>query len=116
MADPRFSIAPPDVLAATIDSVLSQGFADWELCLVDDASADPQIGRALEDAERGDPRIRHRRRAENSGIVAASNDALAMARGEFIVLLDLGTGFDQHGQDFSRQRSQNFCHSYSFVD
>src|SRR5215208_2768480 len=31
---------------------------------------------------------------------------------EFIVFLDLGTGFDQHGQDFSRQRSQNICHSY----
>ena len=38
--------------------------------------------------QRRDPRIRVRRRGANGGIVAASNDALAMARGEFIVLLD----------------------------
>jgi hypothetical protein len=35
---------------------------------------------------------------------------------EFIVLLDFGTRFDQHSQDFSRQRSQNICHSYSLLD
>src|SRR5476649_1524970 len=35
---------------------------------------------------------------------------------EFIIFLDLGTGFDQHGQDFSRQRSQNICHSFSLLD
>ena len=35
---------------------------------------------------------------------------------EFIVLLDLGTGFDQHGKDLSRQRRQNVCHSYSLRD
>ena len=35
-----------------------------------------------------DPRIHVRRRETNGGIVAATNDALAMATGEFVVLLD----------------------------
>src|SRR5476649_1086015 len=35
---------------------------------------------------------------------------------EFVIFLDLGTGFDQHGQDFSHQPSQNMCPSYSLLD
>lgn len=94
MADPRFSIVtpvyetPPDVLAAMLGSVRRQSFEDWELCLVDDCSPDPEVLASLERAAAADPRIRVGRRAENGGIVAASNDAVAMARGEFIALLD----------------------------
>jgi O-antigen biosynthesis protein len=69
-------------------SVGAQSLGDWELCLVDDASAAPHVGEILAAAQREDPRIRVRRRESNGGIVAASNDALAMARGEFVVLLD----------------------------
>jgi GT2 family glycosyltransferase len=91
---PRFSIVTPvyetplDVLRSMLKSVRRQRFEDWELCLVDDASAEPKVLAELEAAERQDPRIRVQRRSENGGIVAASNDALAMARGEFIALLD----------------------------
>ena len=94
MAAPRFSIitpvyeTPDDVLRSMIRSVRRQRFRDWELCLVDDASADPRVAEQLEAAARRDPRIRLQHRPANGGIVAASNDALAMARGEFIVLLD----------------------------
>ncbi|HKZ15009.1 MAG TPA: glycosyltransferase [Solirubrobacterales bacterium] len=94
MSEPRFSIVtpvyetPPDVLATMLDSVRRQSFGDWELCLVDDCSPDPAVLAALEGAAAGDPRIRVERRAENGGIVAASNDSVAMARGEFIALLD----------------------------
>jgi GT2 family glycosyltransferase len=91
---PRFSIltpvydTPADVLAAMLRSVRKQGFGDWELCLVDDRSAAPHVQEMLAAAEGEDPRIRVLKRAENGGIVAASNDALGMARGEFIALLD----------------------------
>jgi GT2 family glycosyltransferase len=91
---PRFSIVTPvfetpaDVLAAMLRSVRRQGFEDWELCLVDDRSISPHVAEILAAAERQDPRIRVKTRAENGGIVAASNDALAMAGGEFIALLD----------------------------
>lgn len=94
MAEPRFSIltpvyeTPADVLGAMLESVRRQTFASWELCLVDDCSPSPEVAQMLERAAAADPRIRFGRREENGGIVAASNDALAMARGEFLVLLD----------------------------
>jgi O-antigen biosynthesis protein len=90
---PRFSIltpvyeTPPGVLGKMLASVWRQSYGDWELCLVDDCSADPEVARILE-AAAADPRVRVERRAVNGGIVAASNDALAMARGEFVALLD----------------------------
>jgi glycosyltransferase involved in cell wall biosynthesis len=91
---PRFSIltpvyeTPAEVLRAMLRSVARQRCGDWELCLVDDASAQPHVAEILERAERADPRIKLRRREANGGIVATSNDALAMARGEFVALLD----------------------------
>jgi GT2 family glycosyltransferase len=91
---PLFSIVTPvfntpaDVLAAMLASVRSQSFEDWELCLVDDCSSGSHVGEMLERARGEDPRIKVARRAENGGIVAASNDALALAEGEFVALLD----------------------------
>lgn len=94
MAGPRFSIltpvfeTPDDVLTAMLRSVRRQTFQDWELCLVDDRSAAPHVREMLAAAARQDSRIRVMERAENGGIVAASNDALQMAGGEFVALLD----------------------------
>lgn len=94
MAGPRFSIVTPvyetpaRVLAKMLRSVRAQTCGDWELCLVDDASRAPHVRRILERAEAQDPRIRVRFREDNGGIVAASNDALELARGEFVALLD----------------------------
>lgn len=94
MASPRFSIVTPifetpaGVLAAMLDSVRTQTFGDWELCLVDDASVQPHVRELAAAAEREDSRIRLRLREQNGGIVAASNEALAMASGEFVALLD----------------------------
>jgi O-antigen biosynthesis protein len=69
-------------------SVRGQRLPDWELCLVDDASRQPHVRQIIDSAARDDERIRVSHREANGGIVAASNDALAMARGEFVVLLD----------------------------
>jgi GT2 family glycosyltransferase len=93
-AGPRFSVltpvyeTPEPVLRAMLNSVAAQRCGNWELCLVDDASTSPQVGQTLARAQQRDPRIRVIRRESNGGIVAASNDALAMARGEFVALLD----------------------------
>jgi hypothetical protein len=73
---------------ACVDSVRSQTFTDWEWCLVDDCSTRPEIQAVLDALSEDDPRIRVVRRSSNGGIVAASNDALAMACGEFVALLD----------------------------
>jgi GT2 family glycosyltransferase len=91
---PRFSIVTPvyetpePVLRAMLRSVRDQTWRDWELCLVDDGSTSPHVGRILRKAAAADPRIRTATRPTNGGIVAASNDALAMATGELVALLD----------------------------
>jgi GT2 family glycosyltransferase len=90
----RFSIltpvyeTPAEVLRAMLRSVCRQGCGDWELILVDDASTAPHVREVLERAAAAEPRVRLGFRQRNGGIVAASNDALALARGEFLVLLD----------------------------
>ena len=66
----------------------SQSLPDWEWCVVDDCSTRPEVRVALETLEREDQRIRVMHRSTNGGIVAASNDAMSMARGEFIAMLD----------------------------
>jgi GT2 family glycosyltransferase len=72
----------PEHLAACLRSVRAQG--DAQHVVVDDASTDPAVAAVL-DAASG---IDLHRRAVNGGIVAASNDALARATGEWLVLLD----------------------------
>lgn len=98
MADPvtapQFSVVvpvhdpPEDVLRATLDSVLDQTLTEWQLCLVDDGSTAGHVWPMLEQAARQDPRIDAARRPTSGGIVAASNEALGMAAGDFLVLLD----------------------------
>jgi len=75
-------------LARTLESLAAQTFGDWEACL---ACADPDDAdnrRLLEDWAARDPRFRVEFLDSNGGISANSNAALAMARGEFIALLD----------------------------
>ena len=91
---PLFSVvtpvyAPPlEVLADTIASVRAQDHDDWEWVLVDDVSPDPEVRRMIAAAAAEDPRIRLVEREVNGHIVAASNDAVAAACGEFLVFLD----------------------------
>ncbi|MGB3410141.1 MAG: glycosyltransferase [Microthrixaceae bacterium] len=79
---------PEGVLRAMVKSVQMQEFTDWELCMVDDGSPDPEVRDILRKLAAEDPRIRVEFREQNGGIVAASNDALAMCRGEFVSFLD----------------------------
>ena len=67
---------------------MCQSFADWEWILIDDCSRETGTARVLEDFAASDARIRVIRRAVNGGIVAATNDGFAAARGEWIALLD----------------------------
>ncbi len=91
---PRISILvpvfnpDPKLLAAAIASVKAQNYGNWELCLADDASIDPETRPLLETLSAGDPRIRVAWREQNGHIAAASNSALAIATGEWCALLD----------------------------
>jgi GT2 family glycosyltransferase len=78
----------PAVLAEMIASVLAQSYGRWQLCLVDDASTDPAVSLMLGEWAQREPRISLLTRASNGGISRASQDALDLARGDVVALLD----------------------------
>jgi GT2 family glycosyltransferase len=91
---PRISVVTPvcdtkpDLLAACIESVRTQIYTDWELCLADDASSDEGTRDVLQAAAARDSRIKLTRLERRSHIAAASNAALALATGDYVALLD----------------------------
>ena len=91
---PRFSIVTPTYdspeapLRACLDSVLAQDYPHWELCIADDASPAPHVRRVLAEYAARDARVQVACRERNGHISAASNSALGLATGDFVVLLD----------------------------
>jgi GT2 family glycosyltransferase len=77
----------PGALSKAIASVRSQVYDKWHLCIADDGSTRPETLAILEELER-DPSVSIARLAGNSGISAATNAALALAKGEFVAFLD----------------------------
>ena len=91
MHDPRVSVVVPahdaeGTLGETLDSLLAQGFEDWEAIVVDDGSTDGTASVAEGYAER-DSRVRVIRRAQG-GASAARNTGVADAQGEWLLFLD----------------------------
>jgi glycosyltransferase involved in cell wall biosynthesis len=78
---------PPVWLTRAIDSVRRQVYPHWQLSICDDGSRDEGT-RAVLARIADDARITIDRLERNQGISAASNAALANARGEWIALLD----------------------------
>lgn len=75
-------------LREAIASVEAQIYPRWELVIVDDKSTHPAIRPELERAAERDHRIKVHFRDENGGIVQASNDAVQVASGDWMVCLD----------------------------
>ncbi|MDD1005304.1 glycosyltransferase [Pseudomonas sp. TNT2022 ID642] len=79
---------PDDLLKAAIESVIGQSYINWELCIADDCSQSPSLNSLLESYVQRDKRIKYVQLEKNSGIAAASNQALSLATGAYIALLD----------------------------
>jgi glycosyltransferase involved in cell wall biosynthesis/SAM-dependent methyltransferase len=73
-----------------IESVLAQGYASWELLLVDDGSSDGSTGIARRYAGEHPGRIRYLEHDNhvNRGMSASRNLGIRNARGEYLALLD----------------------------
>jgi len=87
---------PAEFLEKAIASVRHQLYPHWELRIVDDASTQPHVRAILEAAMREDDRIHVVFRRTNGHISVTSNDALALAQGEFIALLDHDDELEEH--------------------
>ena len=91
---PCFSILVPiyktpiPYLREMVDSVLAQTWPKWELCLADGSGEDLTAYQVLEEYAQNDARIRVKRLEKNGGISENTNEALAMATGDWIALLD----------------------------
>ncbi len=75
-------------LEKAIDSVLNQIYPNWELCIADDCSTKGHVKEVLESYKNKDLRIKVKYLLHNQGIALASNEAISLAIGEFIGLLD----------------------------
>lgn len=78
----------PEYLKQAIESVTNQLYPSVELCIADDCSTDPLVIRLLESYSFKDPRIKVVFRKENGHISAASNSALDLVTGDFVLCLD----------------------------
>ena len=75
-------------LRKAIESVRTQIYPHWELCLVDDASTKALVRDVLDEYAALDPKVRVKHLSQNLGIAGASNHGLDLATGEFVALLD----------------------------
>ncbi|MGB3514339.1 MAG: glycosyltransferase, partial [Microcoleaceae cyanobacterium] len=93
-SQPSISILTPtwnsslDWFVETVLSVLNQSIPNWEWCIVDDGSKQPEIRNVLAGLTEKEGRIKVLFLENNGGISAATNKALDMATGEYICLLD----------------------------
>jgi len=74
-------------ISESIRSVMQQSFQDWELIVVDDASADASVD-FVQAICAEDERIRLIQLQQNSGAAVARNTAIESARGRYIAFLD----------------------------
>ncbi|MDW7776897.1 MAG: glycosyltransferase [Methanosarcinales archaeon] len=91
---PKISVIIPvwnteeKMLRSAINSVLKQLYDNYEICIVDGGSTNPNVKKVLNEYINKDLRINVKFLSENKGIAANSNEALCLATGEYIAFLD----------------------------
>lgn len=79
---------PEVFLREMIDSLKNQSYSNWELCIANASPEDEVLARVLREYTDQDSRIRVKQLKDNLGIAENTNEAFALAAGEFIGLLD----------------------------
>ena len=91
---PRFSIVVPlyktnpEYLREMVDSVKSQTYPEWELCLSDGSGADSPLTPLLKELEAEDARIRTVMNEEALRISVNTNAAIRITSGDYLVFMD----------------------------
>ena len=102
---------PEKYLREAIDSVRNQVYTNWELCIADDGSSDPNVKKTLEEYCKADKRIKVTYRKQNGHISASSNSALEISSGEYIGLLDHDDVLREHALYLVVNEINNHPHS-----
>lgn len=88
---PKISILVPmyntpfNFFEELVDCLINQTYSNWELCLADGS---PEEDQSLKPIINKDERIKYKFLNENKGIAGNTNEAIAMATGDFIALFD----------------------------
>jgi len=95
---PVFSIIMPvyntgELLNGTIECILNQTYANWELIIVDDGSKDKKTIEICNSYEQKDHRIKVYHKA-NGGICDARNYGISMSSGSYIAFCDHDDAYD----------------------
>ena len=91
---PKMSIIVPvyntplNFLNEMIQSVQQQTYSNWELCLANGSGNNKELNAVLKQYADADARIKFVVLEENKGISGNTNEALKLATGDFIALLD----------------------------
>jgi GT2 family glycosyltransferase len=78
----------PKHLRECLESVISQTYTNWEICIADDASPNKETKDVIREYVKKYKNIRATFSKTNNHISVSSNIALDMAKGEFVSLLD----------------------------
>lgn len=91
---PKIAVAMPvynpnhSFFRQAVESVRCQTYQNWQLCMADDASTDPEIRPMLEALANEDKRIRVDFRSENGHISRATNSALELVDAPWTAFMD----------------------------
>ena len=94
MNGPLFSIiiplyeTPEEYLRELLESITQQSYKKYEVCLADGSRPGKDVSSVVRQYQAKDQRIKYRCLNKNKGISGNTNEALAMAEGDFIVLCD----------------------------
>ena len=79
---------PLKYLHEMIESVQSQTYGKWELCIADGSCGNKELEEAFESYAKKDARIKYVLLDSNKGISENTNGAIPLATGDYIALLD----------------------------
>ena len=79
---------PLKFLQKAIDSVMSQIYTNWEICIVDDCSTNTFVRPYLENLQNTYKSINVEFNKNNSHISVTTNKAVEMAKGDYLIFLD----------------------------
>ncbi|OYT92803.1 MAG: hypothetical protein CFE43_06985 [Burkholderiales bacterium PBB3] len=101
-------------LVRAIESVVSQVYTNWELCICDDASTAPHVKDVLRRYEESNSKIRVRYQSINGHISKATNEAIGMVTGKYVAFFDHDDQLSPHALLRLVEYIEKFPHAMVF--